>query len=190
MFFLSQFYHLRLFYSKPFPGDFFGVSTRPACLGGMRALICNPDDIILRDGVIGSERDNIDPTEFLAWSASSGMVLQCEEEGNIKSVRAINIYFYHDPASGVVLPDLNVSGSHFDSQAGDPLNYIVVWNQDMTTSDTTGVQNVTLIFTQQFAENFTYLHIGFNLENSSQHFVISELDVCYATSKLHVHVSA
>ena len=143
----------------------------------MKALICNPDDIILRNGVIGSERDNIDPTEFLAWSASSSIVLQCEEE--VKSVRAINIYFYHDPASGAVLPDFNVSGSHFDSQAGDPLNYIVVWNQDTTKSDTTGVQNVILNFTQQFAENFTYLHIGFDLENSSQQFVISELDVCY-----------
>ena len=170
--------------SKPFPEDFLGVSTRPACLGGRSALICNPEDIILRDGVTGSERDNnIDPTEFLAWNESSGIVLQCEEEGNVNSVRAINMYIYYNPNSGAVLPNFYVSGSHFNSQAGDSLSYTVVRNQDTTASVTTGVQNVTLNLTQEFAENFKYLHIRFDLENNLQQFIISELIVSNISSK-------
>ena len=136
--------------SLPFPGDFHGVSTRPTCFGGSKALICNSDDDILGDEECGDEGDSVDPSKFLAWSSSSRITLQCEAEGNVAAVRQVNLCFYHDPDSGVGLPDFRLSASDLVSQLGDPLSY---WSQDPP-SDSPGVRNVTLVLTEQITANF------------------------------------
>ena len=166
---------------RPFPKDFLNVSTVPSCLGGKKALICNPENITLRDGVTGSEEDTIDPSEFLAWNASSGMVLQCEDG---EPVREINLYFYQDMGSGMILPDFHLSGSRLDSQRGSRLNYTVVPQNDMAPSETPGVKSVTLVLAEPIiTEDLKYLHIYFNLRDGQEQFVISELQACNTNSE-------
>ena len=165
----------------PFPGDFHGVSTRPTCFGGSKALICNNDDDILSDEECGDEVDSmdVDPSKFLAWSSSSRITLQCEAEGNVAAVRQVNLCFYHDPESGVGLPDFRLSASDFVSRLGDPLSY---WSQDPP-SDYPGVRNVTLVLTEQITDDFQFLHIGFNLKDDVHQFAVSEMHACNTNSK-------
>lgn len=171
----------QIIFTLPFPGIFFGVSTRPDCLGGIEALICDINSIILTDKVLGYNGGSILPSEFLAWSKSSGIIIKCTTG---RCVTIVNLYYYHDPAYRLGLPELHLSASKFPTQLGDPLNFVIIWNPVISmTSESPGVRNITLFVTKQIEENIQYLHIAFWLTGRIQQFAVSELNSYHSNGK-------
>ena len=169
-----------------FPGDFFGVSTLPECSATTRTLlICHVNEVVITDGRVGHTSDSIDPTEFMAWNDSSRIILQRRGVG---VVRQVNIYFYHEPAAGIGLPDITVSASNdVIPPYGPSLSYTILGNQDLTADDAQ-VRNVTLALTEQITDSVTRLHINFSLTDSIHQFAVSEIQLCSDEGKhLHVH---
>ena len=95
----------------------------------------------------------------------------------VAAVKQINLFFYHEPASGVGLPEFRLSASTSDNVLGDPLTYTILGNQDLSQDDAQ-VRNVTLALTELPTESANRFHIGFTLTDSIQQFAISELQLC------------
>ena len=106
-------------------------------------------------------------------------------------MRQVKLYFYHEPESGIGLPEISLSGSTFDySMLGDPLTYTILDNQDLTVDDAQ-VRNLTLALTEPITEPVNRFHIQFTLTNSIQQFAVSEVQLCSdeGNLKFKVHVS-
>ena len=167
-------------FPAPFPGEFNGVSTTPTipnCLNLGSEILCDENSIatiILTDGAFGDEGGSIDPTKFIAWSDSSRISIQ--HAGAVAAVKQANLFFYHEPASGVGLPEFTLSASTSDTILGDPLTYTILGNQDLSQDDAQ-VRNVTLALTELPTESTNRFHIGFTLTDSIQQFAISEIQL-------------
>ena len=92
-------------------------------------------------------------------------------------MKQISLFFYHEPASGVGLPEFRLSASTSDTILGDPLTYTILGNQNLSQDDAQ-VRNVTLALTELPTEFANRFHIGFTLTDSIQQFAISELQLC------------
>ena len=104
-------------------------------------------------------------------------------------MRQVKLYFYHEPASGIGLPEINFSGSTTDySMLGDPLTYTILDNQDLTVDDAQ-VRNLTLALTEPITEPVNRFHIQFSLTDNIQQFAVSEVQLCSDEGKFNVHVS-
>ena len=154
----------------------------------MTILFCPVDRVVITDGRVGHTSDSIGPTEFMAWNDSSRIILQRPAfAGGIAAVREVNIYFYHEPAAGIGLPDITLSASHsVDPPYGPSLPYTILGNQDLTADDDQ-VRNVTLALTEQITDSVSLLHINFSLTESIQQFSVSEIQLCSDVGK-HLHV--
>ena len=133
----------------PYP---FGVSTLPGC-SAPPILFCPVDRVVITDGRVGHISDSIGPTEFMAWNDSSRIILVrpafSEDPEGVSAVRDVNIYFYHEPAAGIGLPDIALSVSNSeDPPYGLSLLYTILGNQDLTKDDDQ-VRNVTLALTEE-----------------------------------------
>ena len=167
----------------PFPGDFFGNSTTPVC-PGHQTLICSDNQVPITNGRYGDTQGSINSTEFLAWNESSRITLRrAGAIDTLSAVRQVKLYFYHEPTSGIGLPELNLSGSHFDTMPlGDPLTYTILGNQDLTVNDVQ-VRNLTLALTEPITEPVNRFHIQFFLTESIHQFAVSEIQLCYDKGK-------
>ena len=173
---------------QPIPGDFFGTSTTPSC-SGRSVLICTVDQVPITNGRYGYTPNGIDSTEFLAWNESSRITLRRVGLDTLTAVRQVKLYFYHEPASGIGLPEISLSGSISDLLIlGDPLTYTILDNQDLTVNDTQ-VRNLALALTEPITEPVNHFHIQFTLTNSIQQFAVSEVQLCSDEGKFKVHVS-
>ena len=163
----------------PLPGDFFGNSTIPDSCSGDPTLICNDLSINpLTDGEYGDTSNGVDSSQFIAWSESSRITLaRAGDTDTLVSVRTINLFFYHDPALGVGLPELIISASTSNADPGDPLQYNILGNQDLTAGDAQ-VRNVTIALSQNIVGDANRIHIAFSLTNSVQQFALSEVELC------------
>ena len=174
---------------QPIPGDFFGTSTTLSCIGSS-VLICTVDQVPITNGRYGYTPNGIDSTEFLAWNESSRITLRrAGALDTLTAVRQVKLYFYHEPASGIGLPEISLSGSISDLLIlGDPLTYTILDNQDLTVNDAQ-VRNLTLALTEPITEPVNRFHIQFTLTNSIQQFAVSEVQLCSDEGKFKVHVS-
>ena len=174
---------------QPIPGDFFGTSTTPSCIGSS-ALICSVDQVPITNGRYGYTPNGIDSTEFLAWNESSRITLRrAGGLDTLTAVRQVKLYFYHEPASGIGLPEISLSGSISDLLIlGDPLTYTILGNQDLTVNDAQ-IRNLTLALTEPITEPVNRFHIQFSLTDSIQQFAVSEVQLCSDEGKFKVHVS-
>ena len=166
------------YFPMPFPGEFNGISTTPTSSGCNNVgseILCNSGDIVLTDGAFGDEGGSIDPTKFIAWNDSSRISIQHSDA--VAAVKQVNLFFYHEPASGVGLPEFKLSASISDTDLGNPLNYTILGNQDLSQDDAQ-VRNVTLALTELPTESANRFHIKFTLTDSIQQFAISELQLC------------
>ena len=169
----------------PFPGDFFGNSTTPSCIGSS-VLICSVDQVPITNGRYGYTPNGIDSTEFLAWNESSRITLRRVGLDTLTAVRQVTLYFYHEPASGIGLPEIILSGSISDLEIlGDPLTYTILDNQDLTMDDAQ-VRNLTLALTEPITEPVNRFHIQFSLTDNIQQFAVSEVQLCSDNSKLYI----
>ena len=178
-----------MFLPLPFPGDFLGVSTTPDCIGSS-ALICviSTDIIVIADGRSGDNPGNTDPTEFMAWNGSSRITLVRVGVDTITPVRQVNLYFYHEPKSGIGLPEFTLSASTFETHdLGSPLKYTVLGNQDLTEVDAQ-IRNVTLALTEQIAVSSNRFHIRFCLTDIIQQFAVSEVQLCSDEGELYDNI--
>ena len=99
-------------------------------------------------------------------------------------MRQVILYFYHEPASGIGLPEISLSGSTSDlAMLGDPLIYTILDNQDLTVGDAQ-VRNLTLALTEPITEPVNRFHIQFSLTDNIQQFAVSEVQLCSNESKL------
>ena len=169
---------------QPFPGDFFGISTTPTCTD-TTSLLCNNDQlqVTIANGIYP---DLIDPFEFLAWNESSRITLVCSAAlDTLTAVRQVKLHFYHEPTSGIGLPEFNLSASRFDvTPLGDPLTYNILDNQDLTVDDAQ-VRNLTLALTEPITEPVNRFHIQFSLTDNIQLFAVIEVQLCSDNSKLY-----
>ena len=101
----------------------------------------------------------------------------------ITGVTQVKLYFYHEPASGIGLPEFNLSVSTSDTMAGSPLTYTILGNQDLTVDDAQ-VRNVTLALTELITEPVNRFHIEFFLTDSIQQFAVSEVQLSNNSGKL------
>ena len=173
----------------PFPGDFLGVSTTPDCIGST-ALICpiTLSNVVIVDRRSGDNPGDTDPTEFMAWNESSRITLVRGGVGTINPVRQVNLYFYHEPASGIGLPEFTLSASTSEIQdLGSPLSYTILGNQDLTMDDAQ-VRNVTLALTEQITVSSNRFHIRFSLTDSIRQFAISEIQLCSDEGELYDYI--
>ena len=187
LFLCTVFWPDRVVLPQPFPGDFFGISTTPVC-HGTTLLLCSNDQlqVPIANGRYG---DLIDPSEFLAWNESSRITLvRSGALDTLTAVRQVILYFYHEPASGIGLPEFNLSASRFETtELGDPLTYIIFDNQDLTVDDAQ-VRNLTLALTEPITEPVNRFHIQFSLTDNIQQFAVSEVQLCSDNSKLYIHI--
>ena len=174
----------QVFLPLPFPGDFLGVSTTPDCPDGSTTLICMITlfNVVIADGRSGDNPGDTDPTEFMAWNGSSKITLV---RVGVDTVTQVNLYFYHEPAAGIGLPEFTLSASTFDTQnLGSPLTYTILGNQDLTEDDVQ-VRNVMLALTEQIAVSSNRFHIRFSLTDSIQQFAVSEIQLCSDERELY-----
>ena len=127
------------------------------------ALICLAIRVLIINGRFGDTPSNIDPSEFLAWSESSRFTLiRSGGDNTLDTLRQINLYFYHESALGIGLPELTLSVLNSDTDVGSSLTYIILNNQDLTLDDAQ-VRNVTLAFTEAITGPVNRVHITFAL---------------------------
>ena len=173
---------------EPLPGDFFGNSTIPDSCTGVPSLICidlsiNP----LTDGEYGDTSNGVDSSQFIAWSESSRFTLtRAGGTDTLVSVRTINLFFYHDPALGVGLPELTIGASTSEADLGDPLQYNILGNQDLAAGDAQ-VRNVTIALSRNIAGDANRIHIAFSPANGVQQFALSEVELCTDIGRTSYH---
>ena len=169
----------RISLHEPVPGDFFGDSTIPDSCTSDPILICNDLSINpLTDGEYGDTSKAVDSSQFIAWNENSRITLTRSGGTNtVGSVRTINLFFYHDPALGIGLPELTIGASTTDIDPGDPLLYDIIGNQDLAAGDAQ-VRNVTIALSQNIVGDANRIHIAFSLTNGVQQFALSEVELC------------
>ena len=175
----------------PLPGDFFGNSTIPDSCSGAPTLICNDLSINpLTDGEYGDTSNGVDSSQFIAWSESSRIILaRAGDTDTLVSVRTINLFFYHDPALGIGLPELTISATITDIDPGDPLLYDILGNQDLAAGDAQ-VRNVTIALSSNIVGDANRIHISFSLTNGVQQFALSEVELCSDIGRTSYHSHA
>ena len=148
------------------------------------------DQVLINNGRFGNTSGNINSTEFLAWNESSRITLRHEGAlDTLTAVRQVKLYFYHEPESGIGLPEISLSGSTSETlMLGDSLAYTILDNQDLTVDDAQ-VRNLTLALTEQITEPVNRFHIQFSLTDSIQQFAVSEVQLCSDEGKFKVLVS-
>ena len=178
-----------VYFIGPSPGDFFGNSTTPSC-SVSSALICSVDQVPITNGIYGYTPNGINSTEFLAWNESSRItLLRSGALDTLTAVRQVKLYFYHEPASGIGLPEISLSGSTSDLvMLGNPLTYTILDNQDLTVDDAQ-VRNLTLALTEPITEPVNRFHIQFSLTDNIKQFAVSEVQLCSDEGRFKVHVS-
>ena len=181
----------RISLHEPRPGDFFGNSTIPDSCSGDPTLICNDLSINpLTDGEYGDTSNGVDSSQFIAWSESSRFTLtRAGGIDTLGSVRTINLFFYHDPALGVGLPELTIAASISEVEPEDSLQYDIIGNQDLAAGDAQ-VRNVTIALSSNIAGDANRIHIAFSLTNGVQQFALSEVELCSDTGRTSYHSHA
>ena len=181
----------RISLHEPIPGDFFGNSTIPDSCTGDPTLICSDLSINpLTDGEYGDTSNGVDSSQFIAWSESSRFILtRAGYTDTLVSVRTINLFFYHDPALGVGLPELTIGASTSDADPGDPLQYDILGNQDLAAGDAQ-IRNVTIALSSNIVGDASRIHIAFSLTNSVQQFALSEVELCSDIGRTSYHCHA
>ena len=164
---------------EPHPGDFFGNSTIPDSCSGDPVASCSDLSINpLTDGEYGDTSNAVDSSQFIAWNERSRFTLtRAGGIDTLGSVRTINLFFYHDPALGIGLPNLTIGASTSDPDPGDPLQYDIIGNQDLAAGDAQ-VRNVTIALSSNIVGDANRIHISFSLRNGVQQFALSELELC------------
>ena len=165
-------------FPQPSPGYFLGKSTTPFC-NDFQVVVCSVDQVPITNGRYGYSPNGINSTEFLAWNESSRITLRHAGLGTLTAVRQVKLYFYHEPTSGIGLPEISLSGSISDLVIlGDPLTtYTILDNQDLTVDDAQ-VRNLTLALTEPITEPVNRFHIQFSLTDNIQQFAVSEVQLC------------
>ena len=181
----------RIALHEPLPGDFFGNSTIPDSCTGDPFVSCNDLSINpLTDGEYGDISNGVDSSQFIAWSESSRITLtRAGSTDTLVSVRTINLFFYHDPALGVGLPELTIGASTADIDPGDPLLYDILSNQDLAADDAQ-VRNVTIALSQNIVGDANRIHIAFSLTNGVQQVALSEVELCSDIGRTSYHSHA
>ena len=107
------------------------------------------------------------------------------EVDTLNGVRQVKLYFYHEPASGIGLPEFNLSASTSEITPGAALTYTILGNQDLTVDDAQ-VRNVTLALTEPITQPVNRFHIQFFLTDRIWHFAVSEVQLCNDSGELLV----
>ena len=152
-------------------------------------LLCRVNEVPITNGRYGDTPGHIDSTEFLAWTENSSRfsLTRSGELDTLTAVRHVNLFFYHEPASGIGLPEFNLSGSLSDlSMLGQPLTYTILGNQDLTVDDA-HVRNVTLALTEPITKPVNRFHIQFYFTDSIQQFAVSEVQLCTDEGNLYLY---
>ena len=183
----------RISFHATFPGEFFGSPTIPTyCINGT-SLTCSTEPLTLNrltDGEYGDGSDRVDYSQFIAWNNNSKVTLtRSGATSTLNSVRTVNLFFYHDPALGIGLPEFNLSGSISETMPGAPLPYTILGNQDIGAGDAQ-VRNVTLALTQNIVGDANRFHITFSLASGVQQFALSEVELCSDVGKLFCYSSS
>ena len=171
----------RIGFRAPFPGEFFGNSTSPASCNGGTVRYC--DDINsnpLTDGDYGDTLDRVYSSKFIAWSESSQFHLIARDNVYFRSIKTVNLFFYHNQMLEIGLPSINVSFSTSSTDEGIIREYTIIGNQDLASGDSK-VRNVTLVLTENIVADASHFHITFSLMNGPQLFALSEVELCSNT---------
>ena len=172
----------RITFFSPFPGELFGSATAPTyCTDVTTLLSCSTDPLTLNrltDGEYGDTSNGVNSSQFIAWNDSSRIVLtRSGGTDTLGAVRTVNLYFYHDLALGIGLPEFILSASNSETRLGDTLPYTILSNQDLEASDAQ-IRTVTLALTQAIMEEANRFHIRFSLMTGVQQFALSEVELC------------
>ena len=192
--FLSSTVNLtRITFHITFPGDFFGSSTIPTYCINSTSLTCSTEPLTLNrltDREYGDTSDRVDYSQFIAWNNMSRVILtRGGSADTLNSVRTVNLFFYHDPALGIGLPEFNLSGSTSETMLGATLPYTILGNQDLGAGDAQ-IRNVTLALTQSIVGDANRFHIAFSLISGVQQFALSEVELCSDVGKLFCYYSS
>ena len=180
----------RITFHTTFPGEFFGSPTIPAYCTNVTYLVCSTEPLTLNRLTDGNGSDRVDSSQFIAWNNMSRVTLtRGGATSTLNSVRTVNLFFYHDPALGIGLPEFNLSGSISETVPGTPLLYTILGNQDLGAGDTQ-VRNVTLALTQSIVGDANRFHIAFSLISGVQQFALSEVELCSDVGKLFCYYSS
>ena len=168
----------------PFPGVFFGNSTTPTCgTTTEESLGCSFSETPITDGEIGDTSDGIKSSEFLAWDVSSRIfMLRAGGTNTLVDMRQFNLYFYHEPAAGIGLPEFNITASTSDTDLGDSLSFTFNNNQDLSMNDAQ-IRHISIALTESITEPANRVHITFEMNSNIQKFAISEIQLCADPSK-------
>ena len=183
----------RIAFHATFPGEFFGSSTIPTnCINGT-ILNCITEPLTLNrltDGDYGDTSDRVDYSQFIAWNNVSRVTLtRADGSSALNSVRTVNLFFYHDPALGIGLPEFNLTGSTSETKPGATLPYTILGNQDLGAGDAQ-VRNVTLALPQSIVGDANRFHVAFTLMSGIQQFALSEVELCSDVGKLFCYYSS
>ena len=183
----------RITFHATFPGEFFGSPTIPTYCTNSTVLFCSTDPLTLNrltDGEYGDTSDTVDYSHFIAWNGVSRITLtRADGADALNSVRTVNLFFYHDPALGIGLPEFNLSGSTSETIPGTLLPYTILSNQDLGAGDAQ-VRNVTLALTQSIVGDANRFHLAFSLMSGVQQFALSEIELCSDVGKLFCYYSS
>ena len=160
-------------FQEPFPGDFFGHSTRPeGCISLTSEIICTDvHDTLFTDGIVGDETGTLSPATFHAWNSDSRISF----EHTTATVRQLNLFFYHNSSLGIGLPQFTFITTDSPALSGTPLQYTLLGNQDLSSGDAT-VRNVTIALTT--TKSNTFFHIEFAMTSEIHQFAVSEVQLC------------
>ena len=160
---------------EPFPGDFFGHSTRPGgsgCISVTSEIICTDvNDTVFTDGIVGDETGTLSPAAFHAWNTDSRINL----EYTTAAVGQLNLFFYHNSLMGIGLPQFTFNTTGSPALTGAPLQYTLLGNHDLSSGDAT-VRNVTIALTT--TKSNTFFHIKFAMTSEIHQFTVSEVQLC------------
>ena len=160
---------------EPFPGDFFGNSTRPegsSCISLTNEIICTDvNDTVFTDGIVGDETGTLSPAAFHAWNTDS----RINFEYTTAAVRQLNLFFYHNPSLGIGLPQFTFITTGSLALTDTPLQYTLLGNQDLSSGDAT-VRNVTIALTT--TKSNAFFHIKFAMTSEIHQFAVSEVQLC------------
>ena len=140
----------------------------------------------LTDGKHGDSSDEVVSSQVIAWNNSSGITLAPKLGAfAVATALTINLYFYHDHAHEIGLPEVTISGSLSESTFGSgPVTYTILGNQNLAADDAQ-IRGVTLVLTQDFVANANHIHIAFSLINGIQQFALSEVELCSTLGMLY-----
>ena len=171
-------------FQEPFPGDFFGHSTRPegtSCIPLTSEIICTDvHDTVFTDGIVGDETGTLSPAAFHAWNNDS----RINFEHTTAAVMQLNLFFYHNPSMGIGLPQFTLTTTGSPALTGTPLQYTLLGNQDLSSGDAT-VRNVTIALTTTKSNN-TFFNIEFAMTSEIHQFAVSEVQLCSDAGIIHV----